>query len=326
MNMLRSDIRFKSETGRKMTMSNHVIEVRNLNKRYGHVQALKHVNLTVPRGQIYGLVGKNGAGKTTLMRVLTNQTFADQGEVALFGAHTEHDINKMRRRVGTIIEIPSFYAFMTARENLEFYRRQRGIAGSDCVDEALATVELLDAGNKKFKNFSLGMKQRMGLALAIMNHPDMLILDEPVNGLDPEGIVQFRNILLKLNREQQVTILISSHILAELQNLATHYTFMHNGAIVQDVSEKELSAMCQEHLEIVVDEPEKAATLLEQLAGCVSYEVLPGNMIRIYEMLDEPDVIAQILIENHIRLYSLKQNRMNLEDYFIDLVGGGKNA
>jgi len=314
------------KTERKIFMAENVIEVRNVNKRYGHLQALKDINLSVPKGQIYGLVGKNGAGKTTLMRVLTNQTFAGSGEVSLFGSHTERENNKMRRRVGTIIEIPSFYAFMSARENLEYYRKQRGIAGHDCVEEALATVELLDAGNKKFKNFSLGMKQRMGLALAIMNHPDLLVLDEPVNGLDPEGIVQFRNILLKLNKERQVTIFISSHILAELQNLATHYTFMHEGKIVQDISEKDLASMCQEHLEIIVDDSDQAAMLLETVAGCVSFEVLPGNTLRIYEMLDEPDRVAQIMIENHIRLYSLKQNRMNLEDYFIDLIGGAHHV
>lgn len=307
-------------------MTDNAIEVRGLSKNYGKLQVLKNINLTVPRGQIYGLVGKNGAGKTTLMRVLTNQTFANQGEIAIFGAHTEKEMNQRRHRVGSIIEIPSFYPFMSGKENLEFYRRQRGIAGPKCIEEALETVELTDAGNKKFKHYSLGMKQRLGLALAIMNRPDMLILDEPVNGLDPEGIVQFRNILLKLNREHQVTIFISSHILAELQNLATHYTFMHHGAIVQDISEKELSAICQEYLEIVVDAPETAATVLERIGGCINYEVLPGNTIRIYEMLDEPDVIAQLLIENHIRLYSLKQNRMNLEDYFIDLIGGDHHA
>lgn len=307
-------------------MDSYVIEVRNLTKTYGKLKALDNVSLRVPKGQIYGLVGKNGAGKTTLMRVLSNQTIGEQGEVSLFGEGTPAGLNKMRRRTGTMIEIPSFYPFLSARENLEYYRRQRGIAGSGCVDEVLEKVELSHADKKKFKNFSLGMKQRLGLALALMNHPELLILDEPVNGLDPEGIVQFRNILLKMNREYDVTILISSHILAELQNLATHYTFMDSGKIIQDISEKELSAISREHIELKVDSAEKASAVLEQSLGCVSYEVLPGNIVRVYELLGQPDVIAETLVKNNVRLFGIKETQTNLEDYFIELIGGGQNA
>lgn len=307
-------------------MDSYVIEVRNLTKTYGKLKALDNVSLRVPKGQIYGLVGKNGAGKTTLMRVLSNQTIGEQGEVSLFGEGTSAGLNKMRRRTGTMIEIPSFYPFLSARENLEYYRRQRGIAGSGCVDEVLEMVELSHADKKKFKNFSLGMKQRLGLALALMNHPELLILDEPVNGLDPEGIVQFRNILLKMNREYDVTILISSHILAELQNLATHYTFMDSGKIIQDISEKELSAISREHIELKVDSAEKASAVLEQSLGCVSYEVLPGNIVRVYELLGQPDVIAETLVKNNVRLFGIKETQTNLEDYFIELIGGGQNV
>lgn len=239
---------------------------------------------------------------------------------------TPAGLNKMRRRTGTMIEIPSFYPFLSARENLEYYRHQRGIAGSGCVDEVLEMVELSHADKKKFKNFSLGMKQRLGLALALMNHPELLILDEPVNGLDPEGIVQFRNILLKMNREYDVTILISSHILAELQNLATHYTFMDSGKIIQDISEKELSAISREHIELKVDSAEKASAVLEQSLGCVSYEVLSGNIVRVYELLGQPDVIAETLVKNNVRLFGIKETQTNLEDYFIELIGGGQNA
>lgn len=307
-------------------MEDYVIEVSNLTKRYGRVKALDDVNLRVPKGQIRGLVGKNGAGKTTLMRVLSNQTIGERGEIGLFGEHSVAGLNKMRRRTGTMIEIPSFYPFLSAWENLEYYRCQRGIAGGKCVGEVLEMVELNHAGNKKFKNFSLGMKQRLGLALALMNRPELLILDEPVNGLDPEGIVQFRNILLKMNREYEVTILISSHILAELQNLATHYTFMDNGKILQDISEKELSAISRERIELKVDSSERASAVLEQALGCVSYEVLPDNMIRVYEFLGQPDVIAEALIKNNVRLFGMTENQTNLEDYFIELIGGGQNV
>ena len=307
-------------------MEEYVIEVRNLTKTYGKLKALDDVSLRVPKGQIYGLVGKNGAGKTTLMRVLSNQTIGEQGEVTLFGENTPSGLNKMRRRTGTMIEIPSFYPFLSAKDNLEYYRCQRGIAGRECVDEVLEMVELSKVGNKKFKNFSLGMKQRLGLALALMNHPELLILDEPVNGLDPEGIVQFRNILLKMNREYEVTILISSHILAELQNLATHYTFLDSGKIIQDISEKDLAAISREHIELKVDSAEKASAVVEQILGCVSYEVLPDNVLRVYELLGQPDVIAEALIKNNVRLFSMKENHTNLEDYFIELVGGGQNV
>ena len=203
-------------------MAEYVLVTRALTKRYGAAAAVDGVDLAVEKGQIYGLVGRNGAGKTTIIRMLTAQTVPTTGEIELFGQATEKGLATARARTGAMVETPSFYPYLTARENLEYYRRQRGIPGAQCVDRALEQVGLHDAGKKKFKQFSLGMKQRLGLALALMNHPDLLLLDEPINGLDPEGIVEFRNILLELNRQRETTILISSHILSELSNIATH--------------------------------------------------------------------------------------------------------
>ena len=210
-------------------MSEPILVTRALTKKYGGAAAVEGVDLYIEKGQIYGLVGRNGAGKTTIIRMLTAQTVPTSGEIELFGETDEKGISAARARVGAMVEIPSFYPYLTARENLEYYRRQRGIPGEACVDRALEQVGLHDAGKKKFKQFSLGMKQRLGLALALMNHPDLLLLDEPINGLDPEGIVEFRSILLELNRQRETTILISSHILSELSNIATHYGFLDQG-------------------------------------------------------------------------------------------------
>ena len=221
-------------------MANEILVTRGLTKRYGNHLAVDHVELSIQKGQIYGLVGRNGAGKTTIIRMVTAQTVPTEGEVSLFGASGERELSKMRARTGAMVETPSFYPYLTARQNLEYYRIQRGIPGKECVDEALEQVRLTDTGKKKFKTFSLGMKQRLGLALALMNHPEFLLLDEPINGLDPEGIVEFRNLLLRLNQERHTTILISSHILSELANLATCYGFLDNGMMLEQSSARAL--------------------------------------------------------------------------------------
>lgn len=307
-------------------MPDSILSVRGLTKHYGHAAALDHVNVTIEPGQIYGLVGKNGAGKTTLIRMITAQSIPDAGEVSLFGETTPHGLNQMRRRTGAVVETPSFFPYLDAWQNLEFYRLQRGIPGREIIGEALEEVGLADTGRKKFKNFSLGMKQRLGLALAIMGHPDFLILDEPINGLDPMGIVQFRNILLKLNHEKGITILISSHILSELSNLATHYGFIDKGRMVEQLSMDELQDRCRECLELTVDDAAKTAAILEEKLGCRNYEILPQNRVRVYAYLDAPQKVSHTLIESGIELSAINVRRANLEDYFISLVGGEDNA
>ena len=222
-------------------MSELILQTRDLTRRYGHTLALDHAALSVEKGQIFGLVGRNGAGKTTIIRMVTAQTAPTEGELSLFGETGEKALSRARSRTGAMVETPSFYPYLTARQNLEYYRLQRGIPGRRVVDEVLEEVDLASTGKKTFKNFSLGMKQRLGLALALMNHPEFLLLDEPINGLDPEGIVEFRNLLLQLNRERQTTILISSHILSELGNLATCYGFIDNGRMLEQISAKALA-------------------------------------------------------------------------------------
>lgn len=229
-------------------------------------------------------------------------------------------------RTGAMVETPSFYPYLTARQNLEYYRIQRGIPGRRVVDEVLEEVDLAGTGKKTFKNFSLGMKQRLGLALALMNRPDLLLLDEPINGLDPEGIVEFRNLLLRLNQERQTTILISSHILSELANLATCYGFLDNGMMLEQISARALEEKCRACIEARVDDASRAALVLEQSLGIRDYEVLPGHLLRIYSSLDAPHRVAQALVEGGVALQSIESRGANLEDYFLSMIGGVRHA
>ena len=307
-------------------MSELILQTRDLTRRYGHTLALDHATLSVEKGQIFGLVGRNGAGKTTLIRLISGQSNPTAGEITLFGASTPAALARARSRTGAMVEIPSFYPYLTARQNLEYYRIQRGIPGRECVDEALEQVRLTDTGQKKFKTFSLGMKQRLGLALALMNHPEFLLLDEPINGLDPEGIVEFRNLLLRLNQERQTTILISSHILSELANLATCYGFLDNGMMLEQISARALEEKCRACIEARVDDASRAALVLEQSLGIRDYEVLPGHLLRIYSSLDAPHRVAQALVEGGVALQSIESRGANLEDYFLSMIGGVRHA
>lgn len=299
-----------------------ILSTKKLTKKYKKVTALDNINLDLKQGEIYGLVGKNGAGKTTLLRLLTGQAFASEGSITLFDGTSPEALSLGRKRIGAIIETPSFYSNMTAEQNLEYYRIQRGIPGKHCVKEVLQEVGLSDTGNKKFQSFSLGMKQRLGLALALMNKPEILLLDEPINGLDPFGIVEIRNMLLKINQEKNITILISSHILSELSNLVTYYGFIDQGKMIKQISNEELSKECNKYLEIKVDKVEVMTALLETKLGLTSYKVTPDYSIHIYKYLDHPEKISELAIKNGVGLLSLMVKEINLENYFIQLVGG----
>lgn len=301
---------------------NTAVCVRNLNKQYGHKQILDNVNLTLETGQIYGLIGKNGVGKTTLMRILTGLAFKTSGEFTLFDKRGESELDEQRHRIGTMIETPAFFPYMTARQNLEYYRIQRGIVDKNIVEEVLETVDLKDTDKKQFKNFSLGMKQRLGLALALLNSPDLLILDEPINGLDPQGIAEFRAVLKKLNVEKQITMLISSHILLELSSIATYYGFMKDGKMAEEISAVDLEEKCKSYIETQVDDASKVARLLENKLNFNQYEVLENGIIRIYGFYDDPSVISELVVQNGIKLYSLEVRRIQLEEYFLNLIGG----
>ncbi len=307
-------------------MSNLVVKTKDITKIYGKIKVVNNVNITVKQGEIYGLVGKNGAGKTTLLKMISGLTMQTSGELELFSTGSKKDLEKARSRSGCVIETPSFFPYLSAKKNLEYYRIQRGIPEEKCVDEALELVGLSKVGNKKFKSFSLGMKQRLGLALAIMGNPDFLILDEPINGLDPMGIVEFRELLKKLNREKNITILISSHILGELAQLATTYGFINNGILVEEITAKEIEEKCRQCITVKVSDTKKACTILEEKLKCNEYEVLNNMEIRIFKYIDAPEKINEELVLAGIKVSTLNITGSNLENYFIDLIGGRANA
>lgn len=307
-------------------MNETILTVQGLTKRYGSAAAVDHVDMNIRKGQIYGLIGRNGAGKTSIIRMIAAQSRPTGGTISLFGSATQGQLAAARARIGVMVETPSFYPYLTAQQNLEYYRLQRGIPGKHCVDEALETVGLADVGKKHFKAFSLGMKQRLGLGLALMNHPDFLLLDEPINGLDPEGIVEFRNLLLDLNRERKTTILISSHILSELSNLATHYGFLDKGVMLEQISAVQLNEKCRAGLKLTVDNAGKAVLALEQKLGIRDYEVLSGNVILVFEMLSEPQRVTSTLAESGVALSGVESKGSGLEEYFLNLIGGHGHA
>lgn len=307
-------------------MDELVLKTKNLTKKYRNHLAVNNINIKIKQGDIYGLVGKNGAGKTTLLRMITGLSLPTSGEIELFHETSQGGLGKSRKKTGSIIETPSFFPYLSAKKNLEYFRIQRGIVEKNVVEDTLRIVGLDNTGNKKFKNFSLGMKQRLGLAVAIMASPDLIILDEPINGLDPTGIVEFRDILLKLNREKNITIIISSHILSELSQLATTYGFIHNGELVEQIPSKSLEEKLKSCLSVKVSNTEKASVIIENQLECSNYEVLNGNVIRLYDHIDRPELVSRALVTNGIDLYSLNQMGLNLENYFIDLIGGNQHA
>lgn len=301
-----------------------VFSARNLSKQYKQLRALNSVNMEIKRGDIYGFVGENGAGKTTLIRILTGLATQTGGEIALFGESQTANLPKQRRRIGGIVEIPALYPNLTAAENLEVCRLQRGIPGKDCIEETLKLVGLTDTGKRKAKNFSLGMKQRLGLAMALLGDPEFLVLDEPVNGLDPAGIVEFRELLKRLNKERGITILISSHLLSELYQLATRYGFIHRGEMIEQITLEELDEKCKKHLRITVDDAPKAVTVLETVLNTQKFEVIPGNIIRLYDYLDRSIEVSKALFEGGVSIGEISVQGEDLEGYYMSLIGGAK--
>jgi ABC-2 type transport system ATP-binding protein len=292
---------------------------------YGDKPALDKINMSVKKGDIYALIGKNGAGKTTLLRLFTGQNAPDYGSIELFGKKGTHGLNEARKRTGAIIETPAFYPFFSAERNLEYYRIQRGIDNPSVVETVLKETGLYEAKDKKFKNFSLGMKQRLGIALSLMHDPEFLILDEPINGLDPAGIVEMRKLMLRLNKENGLTIIISSHILSELANMATCYGFIDHGQILQEMSAEELEAKEKSYVKIRTSNADKAAEdLAQELRLNASYHS-DDDTIYIYfkdNIVYPTEKISRFLFEQGYDLYSLEIVKTTLEDFFIELLGG----
>lgn len=307
-------------------MKKVVLKTYNITKKYGEQLAVDNVNMTIKKGDIYGFIGQNGAGKTTLIRLITGLIHKSGGEIELLGANEENELNKARTMVGSLIESPSFYTNMTARENLEVSRLVRNIPGKKCIDEVLELVGLKDVEKKKVKNFSLGMRQRLGIANALMGNPKLLILDEPINGLDPMGIVEIRELLKKINKEKDMTILISSHILSELSELATTYGIISNGKLIEEITAKQLSEKCRQYIDLRVDDTARAVILLERELGISDYEVLEDSNIKVFSNLDNVGEVNSLLSRSGIIVESISVKGENLEEYFMNKVGGVLNA
>lgn len=307
-------------------MKKVVLKTYNITKKYGEQLAVDNVNITIKKGDIYGFIGQNGAGKTTLIRLITGLIHKSGGEIELLGANEENELNKARTMVGSLIESPSLYTNMTARENLEVSRLVRNIPGKKCIDEVLELVGLKDVEKKKVKNFSLGMRQRLGIANALMGNPKLLILDEPINGLDPMGIVEIRELLKKINKEKDMTILISSHILSELSELATTYGIISNGKLIEEITAKQLSEKCRQYIDLKVDNTARAVILLERELGISDYEVLEDSNIKVFSNLDNVGEVNSLLSRSGIIVESISVKGENLEEYFMNKVGGVLNA
>jgi len=283
---------------------------------------LQNVNLSINRGEIYGLIGENGAGKSTLIRILTGLAFQSSGVVTLFGK-TEN-LRYERAKIGCTVEMPALYKDMTAKQNLEIQRVQRGIPDKKCISKTLELVGLDNTKKKKVNDFSLGMKQRLALAVALLGEPEFLILDEPVNGLDPTGIIELRELLKKLSKENHVTILISSHILSELNQLATCYGFLHHGKLLKQITATELNEECKRHIKLKTDDTKKTVTVLEEQLKIKNFSIYPDNFIRVYEKLEETHTISKTLSSNGIVVEEISVQGEELETYFENLIGGGK--
>ena len=301
-----------------------VLQTYGLCKGYRRFTALEHVNMTVPKGAIYGLVGKNGAGKTTLIRVICGLQEPTAGDYSLYGARLgDKALHRARRRMGAVVETPSLYPDMTAEQNLKLQHRVLGLPEDQGIGELLELVGLSNTGKKKAGHFSLGMKQRLGIAVALCGDPDFLVLDEPTNGLDPQGIVEMRELILQLNRERQITVLISSHILDELAKLATHYGFLDGGRLVRQVTAQEVEAACRKCLRATVTDAPALCFVLDQLG--LPYEVAGDSQVDIYEQVNVTQLVEALQKEG-CQLLSLKERDESLESYFINLVGGERDA
>lgn len=301
----------------------YVLKTEGITKAYGGNLVVDHVNMHVRKGDIYGFIGKNGAGKTTFMRLVAGLAAPMEGSIELFGSR---ELEKQRVRIGTLIEQPGLYGAMTAWENMEIMRRNFGITDKQATDQMLKFVGLSEAGKKKVKNFSLGMKQRLGIAIALYRNPDFLILDEPINGLDPEGIKEMRDLLLKLNEEKQITILISSHILGELSKIATNYGIIKEGALIEEFEAEELKSRCRRCQKLVVDDVELAVTILEEKCHITNYDVPEPGIIRVFDGLDHSWKMNQELVQGGIRLKESYLTGQDLEGYFMELLGGAEHV
>lgn len=302
----------------------YILETDLLTKRYRNFSALNGLTMHIPKGSIYGFVGRNGAGKTTLIRLICGLQEPSGGEYKLCGVkNTDKKIILCRRKMGAVVESPAIYTEMTAEENLRQQNYILKATNEGNISELLTLVGLGNTGKKKVKNYSLGMRQRLGIAIALAGNPEFLVLDEPINGLDPQGIVEMRELILKLNRERGITVLISSHILDELSRLATHYGFIDGGSMIKEMSAEELEKRCRKCICVDVSDTRPLADVLDSMD--VEYEILDETKANIYSDVQVTLLVTELLKKDCI-VYGMKEHDENLESFYMNLVGGERNA
>lgn len=300
----------------------YILKTNQLTKVFEGKEVVSGVNMHVKQGEIYGFLGPNGAGKTTIMKMLTNLVKPTSGEIEIFGERLTNTSYEVLKRMGTIIEYPIFYEKLTAKENLELHCEYMGYYDKKGIDHALDLVKLHNVENKKVKDFSLGMKQRLGIARAITTKPELLILDEPINGLDPIGIKELRELFKMLSKEFGITLLVSSHILAEMELMADTIGVIQDGKLIKEVSMKDINGEQTEYIELTVLDIKKATYILDHELGIKNYKIMSDKMIRIYEMTVTQQEISKTLIMNDIEIESINKKHSSLEEYFLNLMNG----
>lgn len=303
-------------------MNEVILKTSRLSNKYFDVTMLNSVNMQIKKGEIYGLIGKNGSGKSTLIKVILGLIYPNDGEIKLFGEYTKAGLEKSRKRIGALIEKPCLIEDMTVYKNLEFIRIQRGIPNKYEVNEKLELLNLQNEAHKNIKKLSLGMKQRLGIAMAMIGDPEFLILDEPINGLDSISMIKIRELLLSLNKKKNVTILITSHILGELEKIATNYGVIDKGRLIDEFTKEELEKKCESAIEVKVDNINKAVLVIENELKSTNFKVLPNNIVKIYDYIDNPIKVSSILSKNNIGIEKIVATKGDLESYFINLIGG----
>lgn len=307
------------ERGKRMT---YILKTSQLTKTFKGKEVVSGVNMHVKKGEIYGFLGPNGAGKTTIMKMITNLIKPTSGEIEIFGEKLTDTSFEVLKRMGTIIEYPIFYDNLTAKENLDFHCEYMGYYDKKSIDHAIELVKLHNIDNKKVKEFSLGMKQRLGIARAISTRPELLILDEPINGLDPIGIKELRDLFKLLCREYGITLLVSSHILAEMEQMSDTVGIIQNGKLIKEVSMKSINGKQTEYIEVKVQNIKKALYILEQNLGIRNFKMIDQQLIRIYETAVTQQEISKALILNDIGIESIIKKHSSLEEYFLNSMNG----
>ena len=301
----------------------YILKTNHLTKVFEGKEVVSSVNMNVQKGEIYGFLGPNGAGKTTVMKMITNLIKPTNGEIEIFGERLTDQSFEVLKRIGSIIEYPIFYDKLTARETLQLHCDYMGYYNQKEIEQVLDMVSLVNTGDKRVKEFSLGMKQRLGIARAIITKPELLILDEPINGLDPQGIKEMRDLFRMLSKEYGITIIVSSHILGEIEQLADTIGVINNGKLIQEISLAQLTRSQTDYIELVVQDIQKTSFLLSEKLLLVNFKLVDDHCIRIYDSTLTPQMISKVLYEHDIEIEAISKKTSTLEDYFLKLVNGG---